>query len=183
MISFMDRNTLISLKNGDTYAFEQFLSIYEKMIFNYCLRLSKDRDVATDITQDTFIKVFTNRKKIDINKNIKTWLFTVATNSVYDYFRSKKRRKVVNLEEVDESVPVLVDQSETNYNKNIIISDIDKGLNNINIEYKKALILYYHQGFDYKEIAEILSIPINTVKTHISRGRAELKEQLDSYID
>jgi RNA polymerase sigma-70 factor (ECF subfamily) len=179
----MDRNTLISLKNGDTYAFEKFLSIYEKMIFNYCFRISKDKDVATDVTQDTFIKVFTNRKKINIEKNIKTWLFTIATNAMYDHFRSKKRHKEIKMEDVDESAPEFVDENETDYNKNIIISDIDKGLNNINIEYKKALILFYHQGFDYKEISEILSMPINTVKTHISRGRAELKKQLSSYVN
>lgn len=58
------------------------------------------------------------------------------------------------------------------------MSDIDKALGQINQEYRKVLLLFYQQGFQYQEIAEILDMPINTVKTHISRGKDQLREKL-----
>ena len=61
------------------------------------------------------------------------------------------------------------------------MSDVEKSLLKINPEYRKVLLLFYQQGFKYEEIAEILEMPVNTVKTHISRGKEELRELLKEY--
>lgn len=179
MLENIDQNILIRAKAGDLDAFEYILSFYEKVIYNYCLRILKNSPNAKDATQETFIKVYTHRKKIDPDKNIKTWIFTIATNTVFDFLRSKKRKNEISLDE----------EFETNSNfeayypskEEGLMSDIDKALAQINPEYKKVLLLFYQQGFAYKEIAEILEVPINTVKTHISRGKEKLKELLREY--
>lgn len=173
----IDKNILVQAKNGDLGAFEQILSFYEKTIFNYCLHIVKSSQDAKDIAQETFIKVYMHRKDIDPEKNIKTWIFTIATNTAYDFIRSKKRKNEISLDQDNETIS----DTETYYPQEGLVSDIEKSLNKINPEYKKPLLLFYQQGFEYKEIAEILAVPINTVKTHIKRGKEQLKEILKEY--
>ncbi len=173
----IDKNILIRAKAGDLEAFEYILSFYEKVIYNYCLRILKNRANAKDVTQETIIKVYTHRKSIDLDKNIKTWIFTIATNTTYDFLRGKKRKNEISLDENNETISSF----EAYYPQEGLISDVDKALDKISPEYKKALLLFYQQGFEYKEIAEILEMPINTVKTHISRGKDQLKEILKEY--
>ncbi len=174
----INKDILIRAKAGDINAFEYILSFYEKAIFNYCLHVTKNLEEAKDVTQETFIKVYKNRKSIDTEKNIKTWIFTIATNTAYDLFRSKKRKKEISLDKEDETISTL----KAYYPEEGLTSDVEKALSKINPEYKKVLILFYQQGFSYQEIADILSIPINTVKTHISRGKEQLKEKLKNYL-
>jgi RNA polymerase sigma-70 factor (ECF subfamily) len=173
----IDKDIVIRLKHGDMEAFESLVSFYEKAVYNYCLRLIGEASHAKDITQDTFIKIYTHHKKIDTEKNIKSWIFTIATNTAYDFLRSHKGRKSINLEEDNETFHVLATYTNTEG----LITDVNKALDAIKLEYKNPIVLYYKQGFDYKEIAEILSLPINTVKTHISRGKEQLKKLLKNY--
>ena len=153
------------------------LSFYEKAIYNYCLRILKNSDNAKDITQETFIKVYTHRKLIDPEKNIKTWIFTIATNTTYDFLRGKKRKNETSLEEKIETISCF----ESYYPQEGLVSDVNKALEQIKIEYKNSLLLFYQQGFQYQEIADILCVPLNTVKTHISRGKEQLKDELKNY--
>ncbi len=173
----IEKSVLLAIKNGDLSAFEYLLSFYEKMIFNYVLRIVKNIGNAKDITQDTFIKVYIHRKLIDPEKNIKTWIFTIATNTAYDFIRGKKRKNEISLDMESETIYDI----KTYYKEEGLVSDMDKALNKIKTEYKEALLLFYQQGFEYKEIADILSMPINTVKTHISRGKEQLREILKDY--
>jgi RNA polymerase sigma-70 factor (ECF subfamily) len=173
----IDKDILIRARAGDLEAFEYILSFYEKDIYNYCLKILRNSHNATDVTQDTFIKVYTHRKNIDPEKNIKTWIFTIATNTAYDFLRAKKRKKEISLDEEGETISSL----EAYYPKEGIVSDVEKALEKIKPEYKKTLLLFYQQGFQYQEIADILEMPINTVKTYISRGKEQLKEILKEY--
>ena len=175
----INKDILIRARSGDIEAFEYILSFYEKSIYNYCLRILKNSPNAKDAAQETFIKVYTHRKSIDPEKNIKTWIFTIATNTVYDFLRSKKRKREVNLDEEFETNS----NFETYYSQREegLVSDVDKALEQINPEYKRVILLFYQQGFGYQEIADILKMPINTVKTHISRGKEQLKEILQEY--
>ena len=171
------QDTLIEFKNGSVSAFEYILSAYERPIYNYILRIVRDTTPAKDITQDTFIKVYTNHTKVDTDKNIKSWIFTIATNTAYDFLRSPKGRKSINLEEDDETF-----YSRSTYSSiEGLVTDVGNALDAIKPDYRKPIILYYKEGFSYLEISEILSIPINTVKTHISRGKEQLKHLLKDY--
>lgn len=176
-IKSLDKDILMLARAGDLKAFEHILFFYEKAVYNYCLRILKNTQNAKDITQETFIKVYLHRKEIDPEKNLKTWIFTIATNTAYDFLRARKRKLEVDIDKQDETFPF----PQTYYPEEGTALDVERALERINIEYKKALLLFYQQGFEYKEIAEILEIPINTVKTHISRGKEQLKEILKDY--
>jgi RNA polymerase sigma-70 factor (ECF subfamily) len=173
----IDKDILIRARAGDLDAFEYILSFYEKAIYNYCLRIMKNSQNAKDIIQETFIKVYTHRKEINPEKNIKTWIFTIATNTAYDFLRGKKRKNEISLDESFETISSV----EAYYPKEGLASDVEVALMRINPEYKKVLLLFYQQGFKYEEIADILGMPVNTVKTHISRGKEQLKDILKEY--
>ena len=164
-------------KRGSVDAFEYILSYFEKPIYNYCLRILRNTDDAKDATQQTFIKVYNNHKSIDSSKNIKTWIFTIATNTAYDIIRSRKRKNEVSLEEYFETI----DDSQSYYIEESVISDVERAINEIDPDYSKVLLLFYQQGFSYQEIADITKTPINTIKTHISRGKEQIKEYLQNY--
>ena len=130
------------------------------------------------MTSIVFEKALTKFGSFDPQKaSFSTWIFTIATNTAYDFLRSKKRKQEVSLDEGSETISSF----EAYYPKEGLVSDVDKALRQINPEYKKALLLFYQQGFEYKEIADILEVPINTVKTHISRGKEQLKDKLENY--
>lgn len=173
----VNKDIVIKFKHGDVGAFEYLVSLYEKAIYNYVLRIVRDPPHAKDITQDTFIKIYTHHKKVDTDKNIKSWIFTIATNTAYDFLRSKKGRKSINLEESSETFHALATYTIIEG----LVTDVNDALDIIQPEYKNPIILYYKEGFDYKEIAEILSLPINTIKTHIRRGKEQLKKLLKDY--
>src|SRR5258708_23282215 len=171
----IDKNILTRAREGDLKSFEYILSFYEKAVYNYCLKILRNSANAKDVTQETFIKVYIHRKQIDPEKNIKTWIFTIATNTAYDFLRSKKRKNEVSL---DDKVGVEIEtnpSASAYYREEGMVSDVEMALREINPEYKKAILLFYQQGFKYQEITEILQMPINTVKTHISRGKAEFR--------
>lgn len=182
MIQFMslasiDKDILIRARAGDLEAFEYILSFFEKSIYNYCLKILKNQAAAGDAAQDTFIKVYNHRKEIDPEKNIKTWIFTIATNTAYDFLRAKKRKNEISLDAQAETIYDL----QAYYPERGAVSDVEAALGRINPEYKKVLLLFYQQGFGYAEIAEIVGIPLNTVKTQLSRGKEQLKEILKEY--
>jgi RNA polymerase sigma-70 factor (ECF subfamily) len=174
----LEKEILIRAQSGDLEAFEQILFYYEKPIFNYCRRVAGNTQDAQDITQETFIKVYNHRRSIDPEKNIKTWIFTIATNTAYDLLRSRKRKNETSL--CDEDSETIANPGSY-YSREGIGLDIEQALGNINPEYKRAILLAYVDGFEYKEIADILALPINTVKTHISRGKEQLKKVLKEY--
>lgn len=169
---------LEQLIDGDQYAFEKILTMYEKPIFNHLIRLVGSRDEATDLLQETFIRLYTKRSQIDTEGNLKNWLYRVATNIAYDHFRKKKRENLVSIDDEDLSETIESKLSYTNLEHEIAAIDLENALQKIRLHYKNILLLYYREGFSYEEIAKILDLPINTVKTHIRRARQELNTLL-----
>lgn len=167
------------LISGDQSAFEQVLSAYEKPIYNHLIRLAGSTDDAADLLQETFIRLYDHRSQIDPDGNLKNWLYKVATNIAYDWFRKKKRENLVSLDGEDLSETIEAQLSYTNLEQEIATIDLENALREIRPHYKNILLLYYREGFSYDEIAGILEIPINTIKTHIRRARQELSILLE----
>jgi RNA polymerase sigma-70 factor (ECF subfamily) len=135
---------------------------YNDYIYKYIYSMVQNRAEAEDLLQDTFIKVMKAKNK-DI-RNWKSYLITVARNTVYDHWR--KRRNKLNLD---------LFKLKTR-NKNIELKlDIEKGIKNLSPKLKEVIILREINGLDYNEIADVLEIEKGTVKSRLSRARDELK--------
>jgi RNA polymerase sigma-70 factor, ECF subfamily len=174
-----EKGLLILAKNGDLAAFEKILSQYEKAIFNHLYRLVGRREDAEDLTQKTFIKLYRSIKTIDLEKNFKAWLYKIATNTAYDWLRIKKREATFLSDDI-ENCAETIDAEDTYYSIERL-EDLERALNKIKPAYKSILLLCYKDCLAYQEIAEVLNIPINTVKTHIYRAKQALKNELKIY--
>lgn len=176
MIQKMERDSLEKLKRGDPAAFEKVLLEFEKPIFGYISGMVNQRQTAEDLTQEVFIKLYKNLKKIDLEKSFKSWLYKIATNTVYDWLKADKRRgEIFSIDEEDGFETIDGRQSYQNIESGL---SLEQGLAKIKPVYRTVLLLFYYEGFSYQEISSTLSIPLNTVKTYLKRGKEALGEQI-----
>jgi len=170
-------------KNG---AFEFFYKKYKEAIFNYSIYLCWNREMAEEITQDTFTKLYksfdTYKKDKRNNSKFKTWLFKIATNTFIDYFRNKKVKegpldKRKDFLDYRKLIKNLYNPEKELIDKDLCIR-LKKEINSLIPKYREALRLRYLQEYEYEEIADELNIPIGTVKVNIFRGKKLLKKRL-----
>lgn len=177
MQELSDKEIVVLAVKGDMKAFEQLVFRYEKPIFGYILRFVSHKENAEDLVQETFIKIYRSLKTFDPEYKFKTWLFTVATNTVYDWLRKVKNNKEMFIIDDPDSDFETIDDTWS-YK---LIEDkelIDNALKNIKPVYQSAIVLFYRDELTYEEIAEVLKVPINTVKTYIYRAKKALSEEL-----
>jgi RNA polymerase sigma-70 factor (ECF subfamily) len=164
--------------------FEKQVHQYQDRIYGFACYFLKDDTVAKDITQDVFIKFWEHYDDIDHDRAM-GWLLKVTRNACIDHIRKRKtRRKSVtvdseNLDRAESQGPSPLAKAEA--------SDFDDHLNealdHVDEPYRSVVVLREIQDLKYKEIAEALDMPINTVKVYIHRGRKKLRKQLAEVLD
>jgi len=168
--------------SGDDNALKILIDRYTSSIYNFSARFV-GRDYANDIVQEVFIKVWKNLKKFDIKKaGFKTWIFTIARNTITDYLRKKKPILFSDIDKEDETFA-------DNIEDEVILPDeamakledqefLNKLLDQIPTKYREVLVLYYQEDMTFNEIGKMLEKPLNTVKSHHRRALLLLKEML-----
>lgn len=179
MEKFDDKELVLLASKGDIKAFEQLVFRYEKQIFGYVLRFINQKENAEDVTQETFIKIFRSLKTFDSEYKFKTWIYTVATNTVYDWLRkAKKSKEMFIIDDPNNGFETIDENDSYNILENKEL--VDNALKNIKPVYQSVIVLFYRDGLIYEEIAEVLKVPLNTVKTYLSRAKKALREELDN---
>ncbi|KKU13306.1 MAG: RNA polymerase, sigma-24 subunit, ECF subfamily [Candidatus Magasanikbacteria bacterium GW2011_GWC2_45_8] len=120
---------------------------------------------------------FKNLHTFDQSKNFKTWAYTIATNTVYDYLRRKHRSRELFIIDDPESAFETIDE-DTAYKEIEDKEVVEKALGSLKPLHQTILMMYYKDELTYEEIASHLRIPLNTVKTHLYRAKRALKDQL-----
>jgi RNA polymerase sigma-70 factor (ECF subfamily) len=167
-----DLEVLKRAQRGDERAFASIVRQYEKPIFNYVVRLTGDRAVAEELTQEVFMRVFQGLPRFSLRCKFTTWLFQVTKNRVLDELRARERRPraTVTLDDVP-TLEVLdrpVEQGET-------IDAVWRAVQELNPDLKMALLLRDIVGLPYSEIADSLEITLATVKWRIFKAREEVQ--------
>lgn len=178
-----DEKIIADFLGGDEKSFEFLVKKYLKPIYNFVYQFTRDRAVTDDLTQETFLKVWKSMRKFNRSKSFKTWIFTIAKNTTYDYFKKKKTLSFSNFLDAEgnnrlENTPdgnLLPDEM---FIANEAKLDLDEKLKKIPATYRLILVLHYKEDFSLMEIAEILQLPYNTVKSGHSRALQALKKQL-----
>ncbi len=173
-------NSASENRNGAPSSFEALLSAYERPIFSYAYRLLGRREDAEDITQETFVRLWRYRRRLDLNKNVKAFIYKIATNAAYDLLRSRRRHAELLIIDDPETSFETIDP-QTPYSSVEAHADITQALARIPVIYRSVLLFFYKEDFTYEQIAVLLSLPINTVKTRIRRAKAALREHLIDY--
>lgn len=166
--------------NDAPLSFEGLLRRYEKPIFNYAYRLLARREDAEDIVQNTFLNLYRHWRRIDPEQNVKAFIYKIATHEAYDLLR--KRRRATELFIIDDpDVRFETIDRESPYSSVEMDADIGTALGKISPLYRSVLLLFYKEDFTYEQIASLLALPINTVKTRIRRAKQALREHLVHY--
>lgn len=163
--------------------FEELLTLYEKRVYSHVYRMTGNRADTEDLTQEVFMKIYSTMALIRPDKNVKAWIYTIATNTVYDWLRKKQRAPVsITLDSVDlaegDTSETIGDEPAYIYTGGHI--DLERALMQIKPAYRMVLLLVYTEGLKYEEIAQVLGVPLNTVKTHIRRAKQSLKSYLNN---
>lgn len=160
---------------GKEGAWRMLVNNYSKKIFNMSYQFSGTHEAAEDLTQDIFLKLYSSLPKYDFSRNFSAWLLTLAKNHLIDHYRKTKWESKTR-DELNESV--LVSDRSSNPEGVILKEESKKlvweGLNNLTSEVRMTVILRDIQGKTYEEIAEIMNLPLGTVKSRINRGRLQL---------
>lgn len=142
------------------------------------LRLTKDVEEANDLVQDTLLKAIANKDKFTEGTNLKAWLYTIMKNTfITNYHRLMKRKAYIEntLHKINTSSHI----TENSASSKIALDEIHRAIDKLNYDYKTPFMMYF-KGYKYHEIADILGIPIGTVKNRIHIARKELKSELKS---
>ena len=159
----------LSYINGDNKAFDLLLSRNQEQLFSYIFFIVKDRALADDLFQETFIKVITklNEGKYCTNGRFGAWLITVAHNTIMDFYRSSKNDKYLNnidTNEFDNAVSISLMDSciENHYVNQQVLKDVKRMVDMLPTLQRGVVFLRFFQQLSFKEIAEITNVSINT---------------------
>ena len=179
---------------GSQRAFRELLVRYEKPVFSLVYRMVRDRALAEDLAQDAFIRAFNAITSYNPRYKFSSWIFKIAHNVTIDHLR-RKRIKTISIygspnalteEEQARTSPVLESGGELPdaYVENMELgSQIEEAIGRLRPQYRAATLLRHVEGYSYQEIADIMEVPLGTVKTYIHRARLELKEHLAHLVD
>lgn len=166
---------------GDVNAFEALVLSYEKNVYNLALRMVKNAEDASDITQDAFVKAYSSLASFRGESKFSVWLYRIVSNTCLDFLRSRSRRPAVSLyvdndegEEAELDIPDVSQSPEELLERRLTRESVRRGLDALSTEYRQILLLREIQGLSYEEIAETLSMELGTVKSRIFRARKKL---------
>lgn len=159
-------------------------------LYSAALRLTKNERDAEDLVQDTFLRAYRFFDKFERGTNIKAWLFKILTNTFINrYRRTVKERSIVEGSERDAVHERFISREASDYAANpeqfffdrLLSDDVLRAVDSVPIDFRMVVILADLQEFSYKEIAEILDVPVGTVMSRLYRGRRLLQKALAGY--
>jgi RNA polymerase sigma-70 factor (ECF subfamily) len=170
-------------KNGDQEAFAQLVQRYQRLVFNLVYRMLQQYEETTEITQETFLAAWQGLPSFRGDARFSTWLYRIAYNCSLKQLELRKRDRA--LQAALEAEKTLENTSdEQRENAELDARDrqklVQEHLSHLPAKYRIVLILRHLQDMTYEEMAEILTMPIGTIKTHLFRARNLLKERLQS---
>jgi RNA polymerase sigma-70 factor, ECF subfamily len=160
--------------SGSEWSFDRIYNEYKTPIFNFIYHMVGSRELAEDLTQDTFLKAYKAISRMDGNLKLSAWLYSIAKHTAYDTLRRRKIIAWQPLPELDHE-PADVDYADPQ--ETIGTNDLlEQTLERMPAQYRLALLLYTQHGLSYAEIAQILDIAESGVKMFLSRARRSFRD-------
>src|SRR5690242_15008724 len=184
-----DQDVVLEARRGSDAAYRELVRRYERPVFSLIFRMVRDRELAEDLTQETFIKALNALASYRPEFKFSSWIFKIANNAAIDQLR---RRELDTLsldgspsaetpEAIEATALQIGDRQETALEEveaRELGGEIEVAIARLRPEYRSCILLRHVEGRAYEEIAEILNLPLGTVKTYIHRARNELRQAL-----
>lgn len=172
-----DRDLLLQARRDNVDAYNLLVSRWEKRIYNYLLRLVKNREDALDLSQDVFLKAYQNLKRLEDPDRFSPWLYRIAHNEAYSYLR--KNRPETDIGEAEFEPWVEPGPGRRMLPIEVSLA-VERALTHLTDDQREAVVLKIYQGFKFEEMAEILGCPVSTVKSRLYTALDLLKGTLAS---
>jgi RNA polymerase sigma-70 factor, ECF subfamily len=180
-----------AIQRGHTQAWSALLTRYQDRLFGVCYRMVGDREMAADLTQDSMVKIIEGLSTYDGRSKLSTWMIRVTMNVCLSKMRSEKLRRHASLEtplsEGREGGKAFLDSQErepepgTGVQRDELRRQVAAALLRIAPEQRAILVLRDSRDLDYDQIAEVLNIPVGTVKSRLFRARAALRDAIEGH--
>jgi RNA polymerase sigma-70 factor (ECF subfamily) len=182
-----DAELVKAFKSGDSRALDRLIDRYKAPLYAYLVRLSRDRGEADDLLQEVFVKVLNKLAAYGERYKFSAWLFTVAHHAVMDRFRANARRKEESLDSAGEDrLPLAYTLASPEPGPDEMLegaeraSAIRAAFDHLSAEQREIFLMRHYSELSFKEISEILDVPIGTVLARMSRAMAKMRQELSS---
>ncbi len=166
-----DRDLIMKARRGNVEAYNLLISRWDRRIFNYLLRLVKNREDAMDLSQDVFLKAYQNLAKLEDPSRFSPWLYRIAHNEAYSLLRKNRPESELG-EERAEAVP----------GRRMLPIEvglaIETAMARLTEDQREAVVLKIYEGFKFEEMSEVLGCPVSTVKSRLYTALDLLKVSL-----
>ncbi len=175
---------------GGKWDFESATMPFVDGLYNAAYRMSRNAQDAEDLVQEAYLKAYKYYDKFEEGTNLKAWLFKILKNTFINSYRKKQnvppQADFADIEggfesAVSDQAPVAIEDPETELLAEVLDEDVQRALDELSDDYRMAVVLADLEGFSYKEIAEILDVPVGTVMSRLYRGRRKLESTLLDY--
>lgn len=173
-----DEELMSFIQKRKEAAFNELYNRYSSRLLHFMYRmLGQDEAKAQDFLQDLFLKIVNNPEKFNIEKNFKTWVFTVAANQCKNAYR-QQHKTIVDLEQIEE---MSFEESGNSIDAAAFKEELKERLNELHPVYKEVFILRYNEGLSLNEIAIVANCPLGTVKSRLHSATRALSKKLIHY--
>ena len=178
-----DEQLIKDFQKGNINSYNQLVFRYKDRLFNYIYQFVRDIDLAEDLLQDTFLKLYTHKNSYQEVAKFSTWIYTIAGNFAKTEIRKFKRRKTYSHSDMsfDNNEFIIEDKNKTPddiFLDKKLTEDLSECLSLLPLNFKTIIILRDIQELSYDEISTIVELPLGTVKSRINRARLKLYECL-----
>ncbi len=188
-MEFNELDVIAKVKEGNASEFEKIITKYTKMVYSLSYRLIRNGDEARDLTQDVFLRAFRFIGKYNPEFKMSTWLSRITFNLYKDRFKNKQvpiAQNFYNEEDGRDYEEQFIDKSagpDERVEKSLKNETITAIINSIPLNYKTVLVLYFWGDYSYEEIADILEVPLGTVKSRLKRAKGYLLEKYSRLLE
>lgn len=176
---------------GDVAAFDDLILRYRGRVYGMIYNMTSNREDASDLTQDAFIKAFQSINRFQGQSSFFTWLYRIAVNSTLTHLRKNRLRTFFSLEKVDENdrqsaevIEALTDN--TGVERDTYVKELQERLNEamqkLSIKHRTVVTLFEIDGLGHQEIAEIMSCSVGTVRSRLHYAKQQLQAELQPYL-
>lgn len=174
-----DEELALRIQKGDSECFGVLMERYTEKLTRYGRRFLSNLDNIEDIVQDVFIKTFQNMQDFDISLKFSSWIYRIAHNAFVNGLK-KQQKSMILMPDFDLDVfmshHTYADPKIEEREYKELIQMIERGIDTLKTKYKEVIVLHFIENMSYKDISDILRIPIGTVGIRVMRGKMQLKK-------